>query len=53
MLVDTSVWIDYLNGYASSQAEYLANAIAADTPPTDFGQEVTIGSYQIGLQDLQ
>jgi predicted nucleic acid-binding protein len=32
MLVDTSVWIDYLNGYASPQAECLANAIAENTP---------------------
>jgi predicted nucleic acid-binding protein len=32
MLVDTSVWIDYLNGYASPQAECLAEAIAENTP---------------------
>lgn len=31
MLVDTSVWIDYLNGYASPQADQLAKAIAEDT----------------------
>ncbi|NJM77141.1 MAG: PIN domain nuclease [Acaryochloridaceae cyanobacterium RU_4_10] len=31
MLVDTSVWIDYLNGYASPQADRLAEAIAEDT----------------------
>jgi predicted nucleic acid-binding protein len=30
MLVDTSVWIDYLNGYASLQADLLAQAIAED-----------------------
>ncbi len=28
MLVDTSVWIDYFNGYASPQAERLAQAIS-------------------------
>jgi len=28
MLVDTSVWIDFFNGYESRQAERLANAIA-------------------------
>jgi predicted nucleic acid-binding protein len=31
MLVDTSVWIDYLNGYASPQAECLAEAIIQNT----------------------
>lgn len=30
MLVDTSVWIDYLNGYASPQADSLARAISED-----------------------
>jgi predicted nucleic acid-binding protein len=28
MLVDTSVWIDYFNGYASPEADRLAQAIA-------------------------
>lgn len=28
MLVDTSVWIDYFNGQASPQADYLSQAIA-------------------------
>lgn len=28
MLVDTSVWIDYFNGYASAEADRLAQAIA-------------------------
>ena len=28
MLVDTSVWIDYFNGYPSPQADLLATAIA-------------------------
>lgn len=28
MLVDTSVWIDFFNGYESNQAEHLASAIA-------------------------
>lgn len=28
MLVDTSVWIDFFNGYESKQAEHLASAIA-------------------------
>ncbi|MCG8363060.1 MAG: PIN domain nuclease [Pseudanabaenales cyanobacterium] len=32
MLVDTSVWIDYLNGYASPQADCLAQALSEDTP---------------------
>jgi predicted nucleic acid-binding protein len=32
MLVDTSVWIDYLNGYASPQADLLASEIAGDRP---------------------
>ena len=32
MLVDTSVWIDYFNGYASPQADYLADAIDAAVP---------------------
>jgi predicted nucleic acid-binding protein len=32
MLVDTSVWIDYLNGHASSQADALALAIAEEAP---------------------
>ncbi len=32
ILVDTSVWIDYLNGYGSPQADYLAQKIAEDAP---------------------
>jgi len=32
MLVDTSVWIDYFNGHASPQADYLASAIDAAVP---------------------
>ncbi|MBK8752468.1 MAG: PIN domain nuclease [Candidatus Competibacteraceae bacterium] len=28
MLVDTSVWIDYFNGYASAEADRLAQAIS-------------------------
>lgn len=32
MLVDTSVWIDFFNGYESSQAEHLASAIAEAEP---------------------
>ena len=28
MLVDTSVWIDFFNGYESRQSEHLASAIA-------------------------
>ena len=32
MLVDTSVWIDYFNGYASAQAERLEQAIANGEP---------------------
>ena len=30
MLVDTSVWIDYFNGYSSPEAERLAHAIIND-----------------------
>lgn len=30
MLVDTSVWIDYFNGYPSPEAERLARAISDD-----------------------
>jgi predicted nucleic acid-binding protein len=30
MLVDTSVWIDYFNGFPSPEAERLANAIKDD-----------------------
>ena len=32
MLVDTSVWIDFFNGYESNQAEHLASAIAEAEP---------------------
>jgi len=32
MLVDTSVWIDFFNGYESRQAEHLASAIAEAEP---------------------
>ena len=32
MLVDTSVWIDYFNGYISAEAERLADAIAENQP---------------------
>lgn len=32
MLVDTSVWIDYFNGYASPEAERLTRAIRDDEP---------------------
>jgi len=32
MLVDTSVWIDFFNGYESKQAEHLASAIAEAEP---------------------
>lgn len=32
MLVDTSVWIDFFNGYQSKQAELLASAIADAEP---------------------
>jgi predicted nucleic acid-binding protein len=30
MVVDTSVWIDYFNGFASAEADRLAKAIADD-----------------------
>jgi predicted nucleic acid-binding protein len=32
MLVDTSVWIDYFNGYTSPEAERLTRAISDDEP---------------------
>ena len=32
MLVDTSVWIDYFNGYASAEADRLAQAITDNEP---------------------
>jgi predicted nucleic acid-binding protein len=32
MLVDTSVWIDYFNGYRSPETDYLADAIDAALP---------------------
>lgn len=32
MLVDTSVWVDFFNGYESRQAEHLASAIAEAEP---------------------
>lgn len=32
MLVDTSVWIDFFNGYQSRQAELLASVIAEAAP---------------------
>jgi len=32
MLVDTSVWIDYFNGYRSQEADYLASTIDAGLP---------------------
>jgi predicted nucleic acid-binding protein len=32
MLVDTSVWIDFFNGYASAESERLAQAIGAGEP---------------------
>ncbi|MCK7580677.1 MAG: PIN domain-containing protein [Chromatiales bacterium] len=32
MLVDTSVWIDYFNGYPSPEADRLARAINDNEP---------------------
>lgn len=32
LLVDTSVWIDFLNGYESAEAKCLANGIADNQP---------------------
>ena len=34
MLVDTSVWVDYFNGYPSPEVERLARAIADNEPIT-------------------
>jgi predicted nucleic acid-binding protein len=32
LVVDTSVWIDFLNGYRSVESEYLAACLADDVP---------------------
>ena len=32
LVVDTSVWVDFLNGHASCEAEYLAGCLADDVP---------------------
>ena len=32
LLVDTSVWIDFLNGHCSPEADFLANCLADDVP---------------------
>lgn len=41
MLVDTSVWIDFFNGYDSPEAEHLAQAIAEGEPIAVAGLVVT------------
>ncbi len=51
MLVDTSVWIDYLNGYDSPQAEYLATAIAEGTPIVLSG--VVLTEILLGLPNTE
>jgi predicted nucleic acid-binding protein len=51
MLVDTSVWIDYLNGYASSQADQLAQAITEDTPLVLCG--VVLTEILLGLPEAE
>ena len=32
LVVDTSAWIDFLNGYPSREAEYLATCLSDDVP---------------------
>ncbi len=49
MLVDTSVWIDYLNGYASRQSDHLAAAIVDNTPIVLCG--VVLTEVLLGLPD--
>jgi predicted nucleic acid-binding protein len=51
MLVDTSVWIDYLNGYASPQADFLATAIAENAPIVLCG--VVLTEILLGLPNLE
>jgi predicted nucleic acid-binding protein len=51
MLVDTSVWIDYLNGYASPQADRLANAIAENTSIVLCG--VVLTEILLGLPEAE
>jgi predicted nucleic acid-binding protein len=49
MLVDTSVWIDYLNGHASPQANQLAQALADESPILLCG--VILTEILLGLPD--
>lgn len=51
MLVDTSVWIDYLNGYPSAQADDLATAIADNVPITLCG--VVLTEVLLGLSNAE
>ncbi|NJM95131.1 MAG: PIN domain nuclease [Acaryochloridaceae cyanobacterium CSU_5_19] len=51
MLVDTSVWIDYLNGYHSPQADWLARAIAIDAPIVLCG--VVLTEILLGLPETE
>jgi predicted nucleic acid-binding protein len=51
MLVDTSVWIDYLNGYASPQSDRLATAIAEDTSIVLCG--VVLTEILLGLPEAE
>ena len=51
MLVDTSVWIDYLNGYPSPQADRLATAISEGMPIVLCG--VVITEILLGLPEAE
>lgn len=56
MLVDTSVWIDYLNGHASPQADCLAEAIANNTQIVLCGvvlTEILLGLPQAEAQRIE
>lgn len=49
MLVDTSVWIDYFNGYPSAEADRLARAIHDSEPITLCG--IVITEILLGLRN--
>lgn len=49
MLVDTSVWIDYFNGYASKEADRLARSIADHEPILLCG--IVITEILLGLKN--
>ena len=49
MIVDTSVWIDFLNGHPSAQAELLAKAFEDDAPIALPG--LVYAEILLGLED--